>query len=396
MRPRPIDIALFPFRSAWLIAWISASLLAAHGQNETHEPGAKDHSSAKAPSNDPATPPAPTAVASTRSIEINDALRQSSHLIANSNVLTSLHAPKQGSLQDQARILFDLARRHHAQKSYTEATRNFTALLESVAPDELKRQALIELAVMAQEQNQLAKAQQILAQYLKQYPQDPGAPEVMLRQGLLYRQMGATTLALSKFYAVMTSALTLKEGSLDYYQRLVLHAQTEIAETYYLQGKNADAVEYLSRLLKLDSPELNKTQIHYKLVRSLAALDNHTEAIAQAKDFLVRYPASTAEPEVRFLLANALKCSGQNRDALQQVLLLLQSQQSSAGETPDQWAYWQQRAGNEIANQMYNEGDYMNALEIYSVLASLNQKPGWQLPVWYQTGLVYEKLHQPQ
>src|SRR5437867_8619293 len=45
---------------------------------------------------------------------------------------------------------------------------------------------------------------------------------------------------------------------------------------------------------------------------------------------------------------------------------------------------------------MYNEGDYMNALEIYSVLAALNQKPGWQLPVWYQTGLVYEKLHQPQ
>src|SRR5206468_1886230 len=120
------------------------------------------------------------------------------------------------------------------------------------------------------------------------------------------------------------------------------------------------AVEYLSRLLKLDSADLNRTQVHYKLVRSLAALDNHTEVIAQARDFLLRYPASPSEPEVRFLLASALKGSGQNRDALQQVLLLLQSQQVSAAENPEQWAYWQQRAGNEIANQMYNEGDYMN------------------------------------
>ena len=389
MRLHRSILARSPFSRLVITAWITASVLAARGENEKHElpdEATSTHSLA--------APPAP--VATNRTVVINAALRQSSHLLANSNVPTSLHAPRQGSIQDQVQILFNLASQQHTQRNYTEATRNFTALLDGAAPDELKRHAFIELAVMAQEQNQLARAQQILAQYLKQYPQDPGAPEVLLRQGLLYRQMGATTLALSKFYAVMTSALTLKEGGLDYYQRLVLHAQTEIAETYYLQGKNAEAVEYLSRLLKLDSADLNKTQIHYKLVRSLAAQDNHAEAIAQARDFLLRYPASTAEPEVRFLLAKTLKNSGQNRDALQQVLQLLQSQYSSAKESPDQWAYWQQRAGNEIANQMYNEGDYMNALEIYLVLASLNQRPAWQLPVSYQIGLVYEKLRQPQ
>ena len=48
-------------------------------------------------------------------------------------------------------------------------------------------------------------------------------------------------MALAKFYAVMTGSLKLKFGSLEYYQRLVLQAQTEIADTYYLQGKYLDA-----------------------------------------------------------------------------------------------------------------------------------------------------------
>src|ERR1051326_8274142 len=45
---------------------------------------------------------------------------------------------------------------------------------------------------------------------------------------------------------------------------------------------------------------------------------------------------------------------------------------------------------------MYQEGDFLNALAIYSRLAELNETPGWRLPVWYQIGLVYEHLAQPQ
>ena len=57
-------------------------------------------------------------------------------------------------------------------------------------------------------------------------------------------------------------------------------------------------------------------------------------------------------------------------------------------------AYWQRRAGNEIANQMYKEGDYFNSLQIYLNLADLDKSPTWQLPVWYQTALIYEQLQQ--
>ena len=60
------------------------------------------------------------------------------------------------------------------------------------------------------------------------------------------------------------------------------------------------------------------------------------------------------------------------------------------------WRYWRQKTGNQIANQLYQEGDYVNALQIYTSLATFSKAPDWQLPALYQVGLVYERLNQPQ
>src|SRR5208337_2458386 len=106
-----------------------------------------------------------------------------------------------------------------------------------------------ELALVAQDANQLSRAEQIFAQYLQAYPDDPSAPEVLLRQGLIYRQMGVNTLAVSKFYAVMSTALKLKLDRMDYYKKLVLQAQIEIADTYYQEGKYEEAADFFRRLL---------------------------------------------------------------------------------------------------------------------------------------------------
>ena len=38
----------------------------------------------------------------------------------------------------------------------------------------------------------------------------------------------------------------------------------------------------------------------------------------------------------------------------------------------------------------------MNALTIYTSLSKLSDNAEWQIPVWYQMGLVYERLGQPQ
>jgi tetratricopeptide (TPR) repeat protein len=308
------------------------------------------------------------------------------------NALSNARPDEQGRVKKFLEEL-ESARRIHREKDYVTAGRVLAGLMESNAPLEIKRNALWELALVAHDANQFTRAQQIYAQYLQLFPEDPTVPEVFLRQGMLYREMGANVLALSKFYSVMNSTLNLNLDNV-YYTRLVLQAQTEIADTYYLQGKYTDAVEKFLLLLKQGSSTLNSLVIRFKLVRSLFNLGRHPEVVAQAESFFTSYPGVPEEAEVRFLMASSLKQMGQNREAMKQVLQLLASQEKVANQNPEDWVYWQQRAGNDIANQLYKQGDYVNALEIYSSLAEMNQSVEWQLPVWYQIGLIYERMSQ--
>ena len=260
----------------------------------------------------------------------------------------------------------------------------------------MHRQALFELALVAEDNAEPVKAEQILAQYLHMFPQDPGAPDILLRQGLIYRQMGVHTLAVSKFYAVMSSALKLQLGNIDYYKKLVVRAQTEIAETYYLDAQFDEAAEYFNRILTAGNAEENRAQLECKLIRSISHLTNYVTTIGKAQTFLEQFPNSPDVPEIRFLLASALKSMDRNQDSMKQVLLLLQSEQENVNKDPETWLYWQRRAGNEIANQLYKEGDCLDALQIYLSLADLDKSAAWQVPVWYQTGMVYEQLQQWQ
>lgn len=305
-------------------------------------------------------------------------------------------AVKQAELEKYFQGQLDVASFQRHSKSPAQAIQTLVNILETNAPPEIKRKALFELALATQDNEEFVKAQQVYAQYLQRYPDDPSAPEILLRQGLLYRQMGVNTLAISKFYAVMSTALKLRLDNVDYYKSLVLQAQTEIADTYYGIGQFSDSADFYSRLLKSDSPSLNKQQIEYKLIRSLSYLSNYNETISRAQSYLEHFPDSPDVPEVRFDLASADKAMGHNAEALKQVLLLMQSQQDNAKSNPELWAYWQRRAGNEIANELYKEGDYLDALQIYQNLAALDSAPTWQAPALYQVGLVFEQLQQWQ
>jgi len=269
-------------------------------------------------------------------------------------------------------------------------------LLAENVPDSIQKTALLELGAAVRQENDLPRAQSIYAQYLERWPNDVKVPEILLRQGEIFRQMGLNDLALGKFYSVMTSALALKNDQLAYYQSLVLQTQVEIADTHYLMGRFADAADFYSRLLQTGNPALNRPQIQFRLVRSLAIIGRNNEAAGQAQDFIARFPDADQVPEVRYYLAEALKAVGRNNEALQQVLLCLQGQKIKTQNDPEVWAYWQQRVGNEIANQLYQEGDFVKALQVYISLEQLDSSPGWQVPVDYQMGMTYEKLLQPQ
>lgn len=290
----------------------------------------------------------------------------------------------------------EMARYLRMTRQPTEAEPMLVELLGERSPELIQQAALLELAALSQDENNPGRAQQIYAQFLSKWPEDLRIPEVMLRQGLLFRQMAMYDLAFTKFYGVMTSALVLKNDQLEYYVRLVLQAQIEIAETQYELGKYADAAEFFSRLLKQNNPSIIRPEIVYKLVRCLSAHGRYADAASEAQDFLARYPEAPEQPEVRFHLAMALKELGRNGESLQQVLLLLREQRERTKNRPELWAYWQQRTGNLIANQLYREGDYTKALEIYLNLAQLDPSPQWQVPVAYQIGMTYERLWQPQ
>ncbi len=219
-------------------------------------------------------------------------------------------------------------------------------------------------------------------------------PELLLRQGMVYRRMGLPALAVAKFYSVMTTALVLKTERLEYYRQLVQLAQNEIAQTQYELGNYEEAAGSFDRLLKSDSPPVNCCTVQYQYLHCLAALGRPGEAIVQARDFLGRFPAAPERPEVRFLCATALKQIHRDSEALRQVLDLLREERTNAPPDSQTLAYWQRRAGNELANRFYLEGDSMKALDIYLCLASLDSSAEWQLPVWYQIALVFERLQQ--
>lgn len=276
-----------------------------------------------------------------------------------------------------------------------QAEKYFLLLLAEDVPDELQKTALFEMGLAVQAQNDLPRAQTIFTQYQNRWPGDSRGPEICLHQGQVFRAMGMNQMALTKFYSVMTAALTIKDDQLAYYRRMVLQAQVEIAETHYLMGKYAESAEYYARLLKQEDSALDRAQIQFRLVRSLIALKQFDEAASQAQDYLVRNATSPEVPEVRYHLAQALKGLGRNSDAMQQVLIFLREQREKTKDRPEVWTYWQQRVGNEIGNALYQEGDYVKALQVYLTLAQLDSSPAWQLPVNYQVGITYEKLLQP-
>lgn len=296
----------------------------------------------------------------------------------------------------QLRATLEDAKHLRLMRQPTTAEPILVNLLNAGSPEVIQQSALLELALVAQDENNLVRAEQIYAQFVARWPSDKRAPEIFLHQGQLFRQMGLNSLAFAKFYSVMTAALAVKNDQLDYYQKLVLDAQMEIAETHYQSGRFAEAADFFSRLLKQNNPAINHAEIQFRLIRSLQASGNQEETAAQATDFLNRFPDSPNQPEVRFCLAVALKELGRNSESLRQVLALLKEEKVQSRDHPEVWAYWQQRTGNEIANQLYREGDYPKALDIYLSLEQLDHAAAWQLPLRYQIGMTYERLLQPQ
>jgi outer membrane protein assembly factor BamD (BamD/ComL family) len=221
---------------------------------------------------------------------INETLLTTRSSLTPASMLAPDPAQSREQMLKDANLRLEIGRKQRAAKQFIPARANFAAIMSHDVPENLWQSAMLELAQVAQDENDLPQAVQVYNQYLARWPQDVNVPEVLLRQGLLFRQMGMPKMSLGKLYAVMTSALVLKASDTSYYQRLVLQAQTEIAETYLEAGQYKEARESLVRLLKLDTTHLNRAQVQFKLVRCLAELKDWAELVPRAREFLERNP----------------------------------------------------------------------------------------------------------
>jgi len=286
-----------------------------------------------------------------------------------------------------------------------EFSRTVEAVLNSDASERIKEDTrkitLLELAYqreLAAEKDQtgghLERALQLLAEYVERYSRDAAVPEVLLRQGYLLRRLDLKDEAIEKFYLVLRSVPRIDGRNIAYSRRLVMMAQSAIADTCAEMGRHTEAAELYGRMLQTKSEELEVETVRIKQLRSLreSAPDGVLER--QAMGFLDDFPDSDYIPEARYFLAHSLKQQKKRDAALEQFQLLLEAVELAPPDRLKRWMPWKLRVGNELANQFYLEGDYLSSLSLYRALARSNAEGQTRQAFQYQVGLCEERLGQ--
>ena len=256
-----------------------------------------------------------------------------------------------------------------------------------------QKPALLGLARMYRKAGNLTKTTAVYEKFVKEFPDDDRVPDSLLDLGRTLRAMGAYKLALSRFYSVINSTLKVDADQFDHYQQLAKTAEYEIAETYYEAAEYSEAGKYFMRLQLLDLAPVDRARALFMAAHSQLLAGETEAAVHTLHTFLDQWPTDENMPEAMFLLATSLRQMNRPQEALQVTLDLLKTVQNSSGADPRVRAYWQRRTGNLLANDFFQNGDTMSALAIYRRLVELDPTPAWCLPVAYQVGLCYERLH---
>jgi len=257
-----------------------------------------------------------------------------------------------------------------------------------------KKSALLGLAHMYRKAGALTKAAAIYEKFVAQYPDDIRVPDAFLDLGRTLRDMGANELALNRFYGVINSTLKLPSQGFEHYTLLAKTAQFEIAQTYYEAGDYDQAGKFFARVRLLDLAPTDRARAHFMAGCAQENAGDLVGAVTTLRNFLEEWPNDENVPEARYMLATALGALNRPQEAMAVTLQLLKAEHGHSQGDTRRWSYWQRRAGNQLANSLFENGDTVNALTIYSYLAALSQDPIWRLPILYQVGLCYDRLFQ--
>lgn len=240
------------------------------------------------------------------------------------------------------------------------------------------------------EKNEDAKALVLYEQFLKLYPSDPEAPAVLMSAGRIYRETGAFTAALNKFYNVLQTSLLVKTGETK--EDTSLRAKMEIAHTHFAKGDYETSAQLYDRIQLIDIPQTEASEVAFRLAFISYLNKDYPKSLTRAQTFLATYPASPLAPEAQYINIQSLRGLGRNDEAMRETLKLLRSGQEYGKKKPAVWVYWQRKTGNEIANDLYEAGDVLGAHAVFLKLAEIEDDPSYRGAAVYQIGLCFERL----
>ena len=303
----------------------------------------------------------------------------------------ALYAPR-----DQVEDFAESGRRFWLAGDHVAAEKAFTRALTANVGVERKRALVLEMAGLYEGAGQLPKAVAVLEKFIKTYPSDREIPQVLLRLGVVYRDLGVYAMATSRFFQVLNSTLRVSDEDLPEYRKLAMKARLEIAETYAAQGNLSEAEKYFARLQLLDLDAEDRERVLLRSAQMQFTLRQWLGAEKALATFVSSHPDSLHLAEVRYMRAKALEELGRKQEAVDEVVALLQMPPSGDTEAARSAAYWKRRCANELANRFYEQGDFLGALAIYQALARASMDPTWRWPAIYQIGLCFERMEMPQ
>jgi len=288
------------------------------------------------------------------------------------------------------------ARRFWQAGDHAAAEKAFTRALTANVRVERKRSLVLEMAGLYRGAGQLTKAAAVLEKFIKTYPDDREVPQVLLRLGTIYRELGVYSMATARFFQVLNSTLRVSDEDIPEYRQLAMKARLEIAETYAVQGNLTEAEKYFSRLRLLDLEPADRERVLLRAAQMQFTLKQWLAAEKALAAFAAGSPESPHLAEVRYMRAKSLEELGRKQEAVDEVVALLQLPLSGDPESARNTAYWKRRCANELANNFYEQGDFLGALAVYQALARASIDPTWRWPAIYQIGLCFERMDMPQ
>ena len=247
---------------------------------------------------------------------------------------------------------------------------------------DFRKASLLQLATHSEQKKSYEEAQKYLSQYLQRYSDDALIPVVLLRQGDLFRKMGAYDLERQKYYDAIKAAPKVNlngEFDLKYVKKVAFIARSQIGDSFYEEAgklpqyeamdKYANAAEVYYRLAADD--EANERVITLKHIRSLYKQGKYSSVTSAGENYLKSYEDDPSNDvgEVRYLVLDSRRNANGGDGYLAGYRDWFELTPLRGGADSD--LDWRLKAARDLADELFDTNKYVESLEFYRTLAGL-------------------------